>query len=152
MNWNLNSLRVRFFILFLLWILYRGKTTIYYYIVSSSGILSSLTTVIIEGVSRIHHPSDPRHILVWRNLWKSRRTSLTMLSRPLARTNVYSNNAPSFLFPTRKQLFSKITNSSDQKCQGIYQFLVQNPVIQSFVRTILLLSLMTSTLFTVSPF
>ena len=36
----------------------------------------------------------------------------------------------SFLLHTRKQLFSKITISSDQKCEGIHQFLVQNPVIQ----------------------
>ena len=42
----------------------------------------------------------------------------------------------SFLLPTRKQLFSKITLSNGQKCQRIHQFLVQNPVIQSFVRTI----------------
>jgi hypothetical protein len=42
----------------------------------------------------------------------------------------------SFLLPSRKQLFSRITLSSDEKCQGIHQFLVQNPVIQSFVRTI----------------
>jgi hypothetical protein len=44
----------------------------------------------------------------------------------------------SFLLPTRKQLFSRITLSSYRKCQGIHQFLVQNPVIQSFVRTITL--------------
>jgi hypothetical protein len=44
----------------------------------------------------------------------------------------------SFLLPTRKQLFSRITLNSDQKCHGIHQFLVQNPVIQSFVRTITL--------------
>ena len=44
----------------------------------------------------------------------------------------------SFLLPSRKQLFSRINLRSDQTCQGIYQFLVQNPVIQSFVRTITL--------------
>jgi hypothetical protein len=44
----------------------------------------------------------------------------------------------SFLFPSRKQLFSRITLKGDQNCQGIHQFLVQNPVIQSFVRTITL--------------
>jgi hypothetical protein len=42
----------------------------------------------------------------------------------------------SFLLPSRKQLFSKISLNSDQRCQGIHQFLVQNPVIQPFVRTI----------------
>jgi hypothetical protein len=42
----------------------------------------------------------------------------------------------SFLRPSRKQLFSRITLSSDQICQGIHQLLVQNPAIQSFVRTI----------------
>jgi hypothetical protein len=44
----------------------------------------------------------------------------------------------SFLLPSRKQLFSRITLRSDQTCQGIHQFLIQNPVIQSFVRTITL--------------
>jgi hypothetical protein len=42
----------------------------------------------------------------------------------------------SFLLPSRKQLFSRITLSKSETCQGIYQFLVQYPVIQSFVRTI----------------
>ena len=37
----------------------------------------------------------------------------------------------SFLLPTRKQLFSRITLSSDRNCQGINQFLIQNPIIQS---------------------
>jgi hypothetical protein len=44
----------------------------------------------------------------------------------------------SFLLPSRKQLFSIITLGSDKKCQEMHQFLVQNPVIQSFVRTITL--------------
>jgi hypothetical protein len=44
----------------------------------------------------------------------------------------------SFLRPSRKQLFSRISLTSDQTCQGIHQLLVQNPVIQSFVRTITL--------------
>jgi hypothetical protein len=44
----------------------------------------------------------------------------------------------SFLLPSRKQLFSRVSLTSDQKCQGIHQFLFQNPVIQSFVRTITL--------------
>jgi hypothetical protein len=45
----------------------------------------------------------------------------------------------SFLHPSRKLLFSKITIGSDETCRGIYQFLVQNPVIQSFVKTITLM-------------
>ena len=44
----------------------------------------------------------------------------------------------SFLLPSRKKLFSRITFSSDQSCQKIHQFLVQNPVIQSSVRAITL--------------
>ena len=44
----------------------------------------------------------------------------------------------SFLLPCRKLLFSKISLENDQTCQGIHQFLVQNPVIQSFVGTIIL--------------
>jgi hypothetical protein len=42
----------------------------------------------------------------------------------------------SFLRPSRKQLFSRISIRNEQTCQGIHQLLVQNPVIQSFVRTI----------------
>jgi hypothetical protein len=42
----------------------------------------------------------------------------------------------SFLLPSRKQLFSSITLRSDPTCQGIYEVLVHNPVIRSFVRTI----------------
>jgi hypothetical protein len=45
----------------------------------------------------------------------------------------------SFLFPSRKQLFSTISIGSDKTCQGIHQFLVQNPFIQSFVKTITLM-------------
>ena len=44
----------------------------------------------------------------------------------------------SFLRPSRKQLFTRITLSDDETCQEIHQFLVQNPTIQSFVRTITL--------------
>jgi len=44
----------------------------------------------------------------------------------------------SFLLPSRKQLFSRITLRSDETCQGIHRFLVQNPFIQSFVRAITL--------------
>jgi hypothetical protein len=45
----------------------------------------------------------------------------------------------SFRHPSRKQLFSRIILRSDKTCQGIHQLLVQNPVIQSFVRTIILI-------------
>lgn len=41
-----------------------------------------------------------------------------------------------FLYPSRKQLFSRITLDSDETCQEIHQFFVQNPVIQPCVRTI----------------
>ena len=44
----------------------------------------------------------------------------------------------SFLRPSRKQLFSSITIGSEETCQGIHQFLVQNPVVQTFVRAITL--------------
>ena len=44
----------------------------------------------------------------------------------------------SFLLPSRKQLFSRIVLGSDLDCRGIHQFLVQNSVIQSFVRTIVI--------------
>ena len=44
----------------------------------------------------------------------------------------------SFLLPSRKQLFSRISLRSNQTCQGVHQLLVQNPVIQSFVKTIIL--------------
>ena len=44
----------------------------------------------------------------------------------------------SFLRPSRKQLFSRIILMDDQRFQGIYQLLVQNPVIKSFVRTLTL--------------
>ena len=42
----------------------------------------------------------------------------------------------SFLLPSRKQLFSRITLKSDKICQRIHQFLVQNPIIQPFVRSV----------------
>jgi hypothetical protein len=42
----------------------------------------------------------------------------------------------SFLLPSRKQLFSKIYLRGDQASQRLHQCLVQNPVIQSFVRKI----------------
>ena len=44
----------------------------------------------------------------------------------------------SFLFPSRKQLFSRITLKSDLSCQRIHQFLIQNPSIHSSVRAITL--------------
>ena len=43
---------------------------------------------------------------------------------------------PSFLLPSRKHLFSKISITNVETCQGIHQLLVQNPVIQTFVRAI----------------
>ena len=44
----------------------------------------------------------------------------------------------SFLLPCRKHLFSKLSliRASDQTCQRLHQFLVENPVVQSFVRSI----------------
>ncbi|KAM6492889.1 hypothetical protein JOM56_011023 [Amanita muscaria] len=42
----------------------------------------------------------------------------------------------SFLLPSRKRLFSQISLRDDQACQGLHQFLVENPVIQSSVRSI----------------
>jgi len=45
----------------------------------------------------------------------------------------------SFLLPSRKQLFSKIYLTSSQASQRLHPFLVQNPVIQSFVRSITIL-------------
>jgi hypothetical protein len=47
----------------------------------------------------------------------------------------------SFLLPSRKQLFSRIVLRNDKACQGIHQFLVQNPVVQSFVRAITLMDI-----------
>src|ERR1700685_157574 len=42
----------------------------------------------------------------------------------------------SFLFPSRKQLFCRLDLGGDQACQRLHQFLVKNPVIQSFVSSI----------------
>ena len=42
----------------------------------------------------------------------------------------------SFLIPSRKQLFSEICLRGDKAAQRLYQCLIQNPVIQSFVRSI----------------
>ena len=44
----------------------------------------------------------------------------------------------SFLLPCRKRLFSELSLGRDQICQRLHQFLVENPVIQSFVRSITL--------------
>jgi hypothetical protein len=44
----------------------------------------------------------------------------------------------SFLLPSRKQLFSRFTLKNHQTSLGIHHFLVGNPVIQSFVRSITL--------------
>ena len=45
----------------------------------------------------------------------------------------------SFLFSSRRKLFSRITLRSDETCQGIHQLLVRNPIIQSSVRAITLM-------------
>ncbi|KIM92278.1 hypothetical protein PILCRDRAFT_762268 [Piloderma croceum F 1598] len=42
----------------------------------------------------------------------------------------------SFLLPSRKHLFSKNFLRDDQACQRLHQFLVENPIVQSFVRSI----------------
>jgi hypothetical protein len=42
----------------------------------------------------------------------------------------------SFLLPSRKQLFSEIDVGSERAAQRLHQCLIQNPVIQSFVRRI----------------
>ena len=42
----------------------------------------------------------------------------------------------SFLLPCRKHLFSNLYLTRDQTCQRLHQFLVENPVVQSFVRSI----------------
>jgi len=44
----------------------------------------------------------------------------------------------SFLLPSRKQLFSKIYISNDRACRRLHRFLIQNPTVQSFVRSITL--------------
>ena len=44
----------------------------------------------------------------------------------------------SFLHTSRKHLFSRISIGSDETCQGIHQFLIQNPVVQTFVKAITL--------------
>ena len=44
----------------------------------------------------------------------------------------------SFLLPSRKQLFSKISLRSRQGCKRLHQIFVRNPAIQSFVRSIAL--------------
>ena len=45
----------------------------------------------------------------------------------------------SFLFSSRRKLFTRFTIRSDETCQGIYQFLIQNPAIQSVVKAITLM-------------
>jgi hypothetical protein len=42
----------------------------------------------------------------------------------------------SFLLPSRKRLFSRLYLRSEKACQTIHQFLVENPVVQSFVKNI----------------
>ena len=50
----------------------------------------------------------------------------------------------SFLHPSRRLLFSRITIRSNETCQGIHQLLIQNPVVQTFVRSITLTDAMHS--------
>ena len=50
----------------------------------------------------------------------------------------------SFLLPSRKKLFSRITLSSDQTCQRLHQFFLQNPLILSSVKAITLTEYLTS--------
>ena len=57
----------------------------------------------------------------------------------------------SFLLPSRKLLFSRITLKSDETCQNIHQFFVKNPVIQSFVRKITLLQFFDNSDFDENP-
>src|ERR1700679_40406 len=42
----------------------------------------------------------------------------------------------SFLLPCRKHLFSKLSLELDETCQRLHQFLVENPVVRSYVRSI----------------
>ena len=42
----------------------------------------------------------------------------------------------SFLLPCRKHLFSKLSLRFDETCQSLHQFLVENPGVLSFVRSI----------------
>ena len=44
----------------------------------------------------------------------------------------------SFLLPCRKHLFSKIFLGRNRACQRLHQVLVENPVVQSFVRSIII--------------
>ena len=46
--------------------------------------------------------------------------------------------SPTFLIPSRKRLFSRIFLKSDQTCQRLHQLLVENPVLQSFVKSIIM--------------
>ena len=50
----------------------------------------------------------------------------------------------SFLLPSRKHLFSRIVIGDDQTSQGIHRLLIQNPVIQTFVRAITLTEYMSN--------
>ena len=42
----------------------------------------------------------------------------------------------SFLLPSRKHLFSELTLRRDHACQRLHQVFVENPVVQSFVKSI----------------
>jgi hypothetical protein len=52
----------------------------------------------------------------------------------------------SFLIPSRKQLFSEIYLKKDQAAQRLHECLIQNPVIQSFIRSIVIRPWITSRL------
>ena len=46
----------------------------------------------------------------------------------------------SFLLPCRKRLFSSLSLTNNQACPRLYQFLVENPVVQSFVKSMTITS------------
>ena len=48
----------------------------------------------------------------------------------------YALVSSSFLLPCRKRLFSKVSLGRIEICEEFHQFLVENPVVQSFVRKI----------------
>ena len=56
----------------------------------------------------------------------------------------------SFLLPCRKRLFSSLFLIDDQACQRLYQFLIENPVVQSFVKSIHIASHYTASRFPLS--
>ena len=48
----------------------------------------------------------------------------------------YALVSSSFLLPCRKHLFSSLCLHNDLACRGLHKFLVENPVVQSFVKSI----------------